>query len=113
MQFSGGLINGALASVYGGASFVCLFYAKNMDAHMTMQKICYVLAVVGIMLAIYWLATKEVFGIPILFIGMVHAGLARWAEHDAMNVGCTGLAVATLIMAALMLTTTRPMMSKT
>ena len=92
---------------------MCLFFASTMDAHMTMQKICYVLAAAGIMLAIYWLATQEVFGIPILFIGLVHAGLARWAEHASMNVGCTGLAVATLILAALMLTTTRPMASKT
>jgi len=113
MQFKGGLVNGLLVSVYGAASFTCLFFKATPDDHMTMQKICWVLMAAGILLAIYLLVTKEVLGIPILLIGLVHGGLANWSEHVAMNTGCTGLAVVTMVLAALMLERTKPMGSKT
>ena len=113
MQFKGGLLNGVIVSVYGAASFTCLFFKDTMNDHMTMQKICWVLAAVGIIIAIYLLLTKEVLGVPIALIGLVHAGLAHYSEHSAMNVGCTGLAVITMVLAALMLERTKPMSAKT
>lgn len=101
MQFKGGLINGTLASVYGAVSMWCLFFSKSQ--HHSMKTTCYVLAALGVLLALYWLATKEAYGIPILLVGLTHIGLGARAEHDAMNVGCTGLAVVAFVTALLML----------
>lgn len=102
MRFKGGLVNGTLASLYGAASFICLFFG-HADHH-AMETTCYTLGGAGVLLALYWLATKEIAAIPILLIGLVHFGLAARAEHEAMNIGCTGLAVATLVAGMLMLT---------
>lgn len=104
MQFKGGLINGSLVAVYGAVSFVCLF----TEDHMMMQKICYVLGAIGILLAIYWLATSEVLGIPIFLVGLVHIGMAAQASHAAMQIGCTGLAVITMVAGLMMLGTVKP-----
>lgn len=101
MTFKGGLINGTLASLYGAASYICLFLTMNQ--HHTMKTVCYVLAAAGILLAIYWLATKEIMGIPILIVGVVHIGLGARAEHVAMQVGCTGLAVVAFVIGLMML----------
>jgi hypothetical protein len=84
-------------------SFVCLF----TEDHMMMQNICYVLGAVGILLAIYFLATSEALGIPIFLIGLVHIGFAAKASHAAMQVGCTGLAAVSMVAGLLMLTTLR------
>ncbi len=102
MQFKGGIVNGTLASLYGAVSYICLFLAMNQ--HDAMKTSCYVLAGVGILLAIYLLATSEVLGIPILLVGIVHIGLGVRAEHIAMQVGCTGLAVVAFVAGILMLT---------
>lgn len=100
MELRGGLVNGTLASLYGAVSYICLFLAMNQ--HDAMKTTCYVLAGVGILLAIYWLATSEVMGIPILLVGIIHIGLGVKAEHVAMQVGCTGLAVVAFVAGMLM-----------
>lgn len=102
MQFKGGLINGTLASIYGAASYICLLLASNQ--HNTMKTVCYALGAAGILIAIYWLATKEVMAIPILIVGIVHFGLGARSEHVGMQVGCTGLAVVAFVIGALMMT---------
>lgn len=103
MRFKGGIINGGLASLYGGASYICLYL--KMNQHDTMKTICYALGVAGIILAIYWLATMEVMGLPILLVGVTHIGLAARSEHVGMQIGCTGLAVVAFVIGIMMLTT--------
>lgn len=105
MQFKGGLLNGSLVTVYGAASYICLLLASNQ--HNTMKTVCYVLAAIGILIAIYWLATREIMGIPILIVGIVHIGLGARAEHVGMQVGCTGLAVVAFVVGLMMLTMER------
>ncbi|MHB8859698.1 MAG: hypothetical protein ACYC6Z_09505 [Thermoleophilia bacterium] len=102
MRFKGGLANGALASIYGAASYICLFMAMNQ--HDTMKTICYVLGAAGIILAIYWFVTSEVMGIPILLTGICHIGLGARADHVGMQIGCTGLAVVAFAIGVIMLT---------
>lgn len=102
MRFKGGIINGTLASIYGAASYICLLLASNQ--HNTMKTVCYVLAAAGVLIGIYWLATREVMGVPILIVGIVHVGLGARSEHVGMQVGCTGLAVVAFVIGALMMT---------
>ncbi|MHB0914483.1 MAG: hypothetical protein ACYC5A_10775 [Thermoleophilia bacterium] len=110
MQFKGGLVNGVLATLYGAVSFWCLFFKSDMESHATMQKVCYVLAATGIVLGLYWLASKEVFGVPLLLVGLTHIGLARYAEHIPMDIGCAALASIVFIAGLMMLSTVRPAM---
>lgn len=105
MQFKGGLVNGTLAAFYGAVSNTCLFLAMNQ--HDTMKTTCYALGALGILLAIYWLATSEVMGIPIVMVALVHIGLAARAEHVGMQIGCTGLAVISFVIAVMMLSVVR------
>jgi len=70
---------------------------------MLMQKFCYVLGALGILLAIYWLATSEALGVPLILVGIVHIGLAARSAHVAMQVGCTGLAIVSLVAGLVML----------
>lgn len=107
MKFMGGLVNGALASIYGAASYICLFLALNQ--HDTMKTTCYALGAAGILIAVYWLATSEVMGLPIFLVGLCHIGLAARADHSGMQVGCTGLAVVAFMVGVMMLTMTKPM----
>ena len=111
MRFKGGAFNGMLASVYGAASYICLFMAMNQ--HETMKTICYVLGAAGIVLAIYYLATSEVMGIPILLTGILHLGLGARADHVGMQIGCTGLAVIAFVIGIIMLTMAKPRMPDT
>lgn len=106
MQFKGGMVNGALASIYGAASYICLL--MSMNQHDTMKTICYVLGAVGIILAIYWFATSEVMAIPIILTGICHIGLGARADHVGMQIGCTGLAVVAFAVGVIMLTTAKP-----
>ncbi|MHB9112681.1 MAG: hypothetical protein ACYC4D_08685 [Thermoleophilia bacterium] len=106
MSFKGGMVNGTLAALYGAASYICLFL--TMSQHDAMKTTCYALAAAGILIGIYWLATSEVMGIPLLLVGAVHLGLGARSEHVGMQIGCTGLAVVAFVIAALMLTTTKP-----
>jgi len=105
MQFKGGMVNGTLAVVYGAASNVCLLLTMNQ--HDAMKMTCYVLGALGVLLAIYWLATSEVMGIPIILVGVVHIGLAARAEHVGMQIGCTGLSVVAFVIGMMMLSTLR------
>lgn len=107
MRFKGGLVNGTLAGLYGAASNICLFL--TMSQHDVMKTTCYALAGAGILIGIYWLATSEVMGIPMLLVGAVHMGLGARAEHVGMQIGCTGLVVVAFMIAVMMLTTTKPM----
>src|SRR5665648_318619 len=107
MRFKGGIVNGTLAALYGAASYICLFLAMNQ--HEAMKTTCYVLAGAGILIGIYWLATSEVMGIPMLLLGATHLGLGARAEHVAMQIGCTGLAVVVFVIAIMMLAMTKPM----
>ncbi len=111
MRFKGGLANGALASIYGGASYICLFL--TMSQHDTMKTVCYGLAAAGVLIAIYWFATHEVMGLPILVVGLCHIGLAARSDHTGMQIGCTGLAVVAFVVGIMMLTRTVPMGSET
>ena len=106
MQFKGGLANGALASIYGAASYICLF--MEMNQHDTMKLICYILGAAGILIAVYWFATSEIMGIPIILVGLCHIGLAARADHVGMQVGCTGLAVVAFAIGVVMLTRVKP-----
>ncbi|MHB1361307.1 MAG: hypothetical protein ACYCW5_01750 [Thermoleophilia bacterium] len=106
MQFKGGLVNGTMASIYGAASYICLFMAMNQ--HDTMKTICYVLGAVGIILAAYWFVTSEVMAIPIILTGICHIGLAARADHVGMQIGCTGLAVVAFAIGIMMLTKAKP-----
>ncbi len=110
MKFKGGIVSGALASIYGAASYICLFMASNQ--HDAMKTTCYALGVAGILIAIYWLATSEVMGLPIILVGLCHVGLAARAEHSAMQIGCTGLAVVAFMIGVMMLAMTKPMGSE-
>lgn len=105
MQFKGGIFNGTLAVVYGAVSNVCLLLTMNQ--HDAMKTTCYVLGALGVLLAIYWLATSEVMGIPIIMVGIVHVGLAARAEHVGMQIGCTGLSVVAFVIGIMMLSTLR------
>lgn len=105
MQFKGGLVNGTMAAFYGAVSNICLLLTMNQ--HDTMKTTCYVLGALGILLAIYWLATNEVMGIPIVMVGIVHIGLAARAEHVGMQIGCTGLAVVSFVIGLMMLSLVR------
>lgn len=107
MSFKGGMVNGTLAALYGAASYICLFL--TMSQHDTMKTTCYALGAAGIIIGIYWLATSEVMGIPMLLVGALHVGLGARSEHVGMQIGCTGLAVVVFVIAAMMLTTTKPM----
>jgi len=107
MRFKGGVVNGALASLYGGLSYICLFLAMN--EHDTMKTVCYLLGAGGILLAIYWFATQEIMGLPILIVGICHIGLAARSEHVGMQIGCTGLAIVSFFIGVMMLAMTRPM----
>ncbi|MHB1390214.1 MAG: hypothetical protein ACYCXF_03130 [Thermoleophilia bacterium] len=109
MGFKGGIINGSMAVFYGAVTNFCLMLAMNQ--HEDMKKTCYVLGAIGVLLAIYWLATAEVMGIPILMVAFVHVGLAARAEHVAMQIGCTGLAVVAFVIGLLMLAAVKPMKS--
>lgn len=116
MRFKGGLINGTLAAVYGTATMWILFYKEgaemvgmdhgNMDGmngHQTMQRIGYVMGVAGVILAIYFLATREVMGIPVFLVGLTHFGLARYADHVGLQVGAATMAAVSLLVAVMML----------
>lgn len=107
MRLKGGMINGTLAALYGSASYICLFL--TMSQHNAMKNTCYALGIAGILIGIYWLATSEVMGIPILLVGALHLGLGARSEHVGMQIGCTGLAVVVFVIAAMMLATTKPM----
>lgn len=107
MKFKGGIVNGTLASIYGAASYICLFLALNQ--HDTMKTTCYVLGAVGILMGVYWLATSEVMGLPIILVGLCHIGLAARADHGGMQIGCTGLAVVAFMIGVMMLAMTKPM----
>jgi len=111
MRFKGGLVNGTIAAIYGAASNICMFLAESK--HDQMKVVCYSLAGAGILIGIYWLATSEVMGIPMLLIGAVHLGLGARAPHLSMLVGCAGLAVVAFVIGILMLTMTKPMSSST
>ena len=91
MYFKGGTTNGLLASVYGLASFICLFLAMNQ--HSTMKTVSYVVGVLAVILAAYWLATREVSGIPFLLLGGIQIALGARAEHVALQIGSGALAV--------------------
>ncbi|MBE0428870.1 MAG: hypothetical protein IBX61_03250 [Thermoleophilia bacterium] len=106
MRLKGGLLNGSLAAVYGAAGFIPLF--MTMGQHRDMQTACYVLAVAGILLAVYWLVTGEAMGIPVLLIGIVFAPLGYWAEHVALQIGSAGLGVAAFVIAVTMLARALP-----
>ena len=95
----------------GGARLCGLFL--RMHAQDTMKTVCYALGVAGIIIAIYWLATQEVMGLPILIVGLCHIGLAARSEHVAMQIGCTGLAVVACVIGAMMLMVTKPMGAET
>ena len=110
MGFKGGIINGSLAVFYGAVTNICLLLAMNQ--HDAMKTTCYVLGAVGVLLAVYWLVSSEVMGIPILLVGLVHVGLGARAEHVAMQVGCTGLAVVAFVIGRLMLASVKPMRSQ-
>jgi len=106
MKFKGGMVNGALASLYGGASYICLFLTMNQ--HDTMKTVCYALGVAGILIAIYWFVTQEIMGLPVLIVGLCHIGLAARSDHVGMQIGCTGLAVVSFMIGIMMLTRTKP-----
>jgi hypothetical protein len=93
--------------VYGGASYICLFLTMNQ--HDTMKAVCYALGAAGILIAVYWFATQEIMGIPVLVVGLCHIGLAARSEHVGMQIGCTGLAVVAFVIGVMMLTMTKPM----
>ncbi|RJQ46424.1 MAG: hypothetical protein C4534_03085 [Gaiellales bacterium] len=99
------MINGGLASVYGAASYICMFL--KMNQHDTMKTVCYALGIAGILLAFYWLTTSEVMGLPIFLVGVTHIGLAARSEHVGMQIGCTGLAVVTFVVGIIMLAEVR------
>ena len=101
MQFKGGVANGTLAAIYGALNFINLMLAMNQ--HNNMKTVGYVMAGLGVLLAIYWLATREVMGIPILLVGIVNVGLAARAEHVALQVGDAALGVVAFVIALMML----------
>lgn len=120
MRFKGGLVNGALAAVYGTATMWILFYKEGtemagmdhdsmdgMTGHQTMQRIGYVIGVAGIILALYWLATREVMGIPVFLVGLVDIGLARYADHVGLQVGAAAMAVVSILVGVMMLSVVR------
>ncbi|MHB0866657.1 MAG: hypothetical protein ACYC6B_03700 [Thermoleophilia bacterium] len=109
MGFKGGMINGSLAVFYGAVTNTCLLLAMNQ--HEAMKTTCYVLGAIGVLLAIYWMVTSEVMGIPMLLVGLVHVGLGARAEHVAMQVGCTGLAVVAFVIGVMMLASVKPLRS--
>ena len=106
MKFKGGLINGVLASLYGGA---CYFSLLLLESEHDMKNVGYVLGVVGILMAIYWLATNEVMGIPLFIVGLLHISLAGRSGEMAMQSGVTGLAVVSFVIGVIMLTRLQPM----
>jgi hypothetical protein len=106
MRFKGGLVNGTLVAIFGAVSFLNLFMAMNQ--HPTMKNISYVLGVVGILLGIYLLVTREVIGIPVLLTGVVYLGLGARAEHVALQIGSAGIGVTALIASMIMLATVKP-----
>jgi hypothetical protein len=120
LRFKGGLMNGTLVAVYGTATMWILFYKEaadmagmdhsnmeGMNGHQTMQRIGYVMGVVGIILALYYLATREVMGIPVLLVGLTHFGLARYSDHIGLQVGAAAMAVVALLVGVTMLSNVR------
>ena len=114
------MLNGTLAAVYGAVTMWILFYkegtemmgmdhgnADGMSGHQTMQRIGYVMGVVGIVLAVYFLATREVMGIPLFVVGLTHFGLARYADHVGLQVGAATMAVTSMLVGIMMLSQVR------
>jgi hypothetical protein len=113
--FKGGLLNGALVSLYGTATMWILFYKEGaemtgmdhdmdgMTGHQTMQNIGYVMGVIGVVLAIYLLATREVLGITVILVGLTHFGLARYSDHVGLQVGAASMAIVSLVVGIMML----------
>jgi hypothetical protein len=116
LRFKGGLINGTLAAVYGTLTMWILFYQEaadmagmdhsnmeGMNGHQTMQRISYVMGGIGIILALYFLATREVMGIPVFLVGLTHFGLARYSDHVGLQVGAAAMAIVMLMVGVTML----------
>jgi hypothetical protein len=102
-------------SLYGTATMWILFYKEGaemtgmdhdmdgMTGHQTMQNIGYVMGVIGIVLAIYLLATREVLGITVILVGLTHFGLARYSDHVGLQVGAASMAIVSLVVGIMML----------
>ncbi len=102
MRFKGGTLNGTIACLYGFVSLWLLFFHEGMSYHRTMQKICYVLALTGFVIALYWLFSREVSGIPMVMLGLNFLGLARYAEHIPMDIAAAALSVTAMLMGLMM-----------
>jgi hypothetical protein len=98
------MLSGTLACLYAFFALWPVLYKEGMDNHRTMQRICYVMAVTGIIIALYWLATREVSGIPFLLIGLDFLGMARYSEHIPMDVGAAALSAMAMVIGVLMYT---------
>jgi TRAP-type uncharacterized transport system fused permease subunit len=104
MRFKGGLFNGTLASLYGFTGLWLLFFKEDMEQHRTMQKISYVLAFAGIAIALYWIATREVTGIPFMMLALNFLGMARYSEHMPLDIGAAAMSAVSIIIGVLMYT---------
>jgi hypothetical protein len=102
MRFKGGLLNGTLASLYGFVGLWLLFYQEGMEHHQTMKKISYVLGAAGIAIALYWLVTREVTGIPFMMLGLNFIGIARYSQHVPMDIGAATMSAVAVIIGVLM-----------
>jgi hypothetical protein len=107
MYLKGGTMSGVLASAYGFASFICLFLAMNQ--HSTMKTVSYVVGALAVILAVYWLATREVIGISFLLLGIIQIALGARAEHVALQVGSAALAAVGFVAGMMMFATVKRM----
>lgn len=104
MRFKGGMLNGTLSSLYGFVGLWLLFYQEGMEHHRTMQKISYVVGAFGIAIALYWLVTREVTGIPFMMLGLNFIGIARYSQHIPMDIAAASMSAVAIIIGVLMYT---------
>ncbi len=86
LKHKGGIFLGTLVLLYGTGGISCGGFIIN---HTVMQYVCYVLAAIGILLGLYFVASaKEIMGIPVIVTGLLHLGCALWTPHNVMPVFC-------------------------